>query len=399
MRRTAILAVVVFVGVVLAGGVVADETGHETESAVVELECAFPFEVEDGGGHSVTVEEEPDEVVVLAPNTAQHMWEIGAEEKVTGMPVNQFTAYLEGSDERTNVVDDVGMPIQEEVVALEPDLVIAASVIPGDTVESLRDAGLTVYHSPVLTSPDDMLAEVETVGQLVGECEGAEGTVEETRETFEAIENAVAGEDRPTVYYDLGFPWTVGEGTLEHQLITMAGGENIALEADEPGYFEISEEVIAEEDPEWLVVSEDMGIPDVTAIQESTAVEEDQVIEVNSNFISQHGPRNVIPLEQMAEAFHPEAMAALGEADDADDVADDADGVDDADDADDEPPADDADDESPTDDTDGVDDEPPADDTDGVDDVADVDDDGVGFAVGAAVAALIGLALVARTRR
>ncbi|SDJ49659.1 iron complex transport system substrate-binding protein [Halovenus aranensis] len=310
MHRTDVFVLVAVVaGLVLAGGVVAADSGPET-STTTQLSCEFPQEVEDGGGETVTVEQEPEDVVVLAPNNAQHMWEIGAKDKVVGMPVNQFTSYLNGSEERTNVVDERGFPVTEEVVNLEPDLVIAADIISEDTVTQLRNAGLTVYQSPLLTGVEDMLSEVERVGQLVGECEGASETVEETRQRMSEIANAVADEEAPTVYYDLGFPFTVGEGTLENELITMAGGDNIASEAGE-SYFQISEEVVATNDPEWLVLRQGAPIPDVTAIQESTAVQEDQIIRVNPNYISQHGPRNVIPLRQMAEAFHPDAMAEL----------------------------------------------------------------------------------------
>lgn len=331
MHRASIVVVAVLVAVASTGGIVAAASdaggmvadGGATVSAPApdagvaatagQDACDFPVDVEDGGGTTVSLDEEPEDVVVLAPNNAQHMWEIGAKDKVVGMPVNAFTAYLDGSEERTNVVDDQGFPVPEEVIALEPDLVIAANIISEDTITQLRDAGLTVYHSPLLTSVEDMYTEVETVGQLVGECEGATQTVEETRAQITEIENAVADEESPTVFYNLGFPFTVGEGTLEHELITKAGGENIALEANSSGYFQISEEVIVENDPEWIVTSEALGVPDSTAIQESTAVEQDQIIEINSNFISQHGPRNVIPLEQMATAFHPEAIAALEE--------------------------------------------------------------------------------------
>lgn len=400
MNRTSVLFVVVVVtGFALAGGfvagsAVADETVSEgvvlgDAADEEETTCEFPLEKEDGGGETVTVEEEPEEVVVLAPGTAQYVWEIGAQEKVTGMPVNPFTAYLDGSEDRTHVVDENGIPVEEEVVGLEPDLVIAGDIIPEESVESLRDAGLTVYHSGTLLTVEDMYGEIERIGQLVGECEGAAETRDETRATVEDITDAVADEEPTTVYYDIGFPFTVGEGTIENELLQLAGAENIALAAEEPGYFEISEEIIADNDPEWLVISEGAEVPDVTAIQESTAVEEDRIVEVNPDFVSQHGPLLVVPLEQMAEAFHPEAMAETGDptptpAPDDGDEADELTPTPDSDDGD------DADEPTPT---------PAPDDGDDVTVVDEVDDDGAGFGVGVAVAALLALAFAVRVGR
>ena len=315
-RALVALLVVLAAGPAAAGSVVADgSTGlHATDAAPSlaaneQSECSFPVETEDNTGQTVTVEEEPEEVVVLAPGAAQHMWEIGAEEKVVGMPVNRFTAYLEGSEERTNVVGEFGQPNQEEVVALEPDLVLAPNVISEEAVTSLRDAGLTVYHSPIANSVDDVYGELDRVGQLVGACEGAEETITEMQNTVTMIEKAVADEEQPRVFYDLGGGWTAGENTLENDLITRAGGANIATAAEESGYFQLSEEVLVAEDPEWIVTHEGRELSEIAGLEESTAMQNDQIVEVNSNFISQHGPRNVIPLEGMAEAFHPEAMA------------------------------------------------------------------------------------------
>jgi len=88
-------------------------------------------------------------------------------------------------------------------------------------------------------------------------------------QTLSDVEETVADEPALTVYYDFGFPFTVGSD------------------------FQINEEVITAEDPDWIIIPEGGEVPDTPGLQESTAVENDQIIEVNSNFISQHGPRNV----------------------------------------------------------------------------------------------------------
>ena len=307
------LMVVLAAGPALGGGLAAAPAdGTVTTGALSDdpVECEFPVEVEDATGETVIVEEEPEDVVVLAPSAAQHMWEIGAEDKVVGMPVNPFTAYLEGSEDRVNVVNQDGEVDQEQVVGLEPDLVLAPNVIPEETVESLRDADQTVYRSPLANSVDDVYGEVETVGLLTGEFESAAQVTAEMQGQVDAIEAAVAEEENPRVFYVLfGDTWTAGSNTLENDIITRAGGENIATASDEFEYFQISQEIIEEQDPEWLIIQEGAEVPDIAPVQESTAVANDQIIEVDPNLISQHGPRNVVPMTAMAEAFHPDAMA------------------------------------------------------------------------------------------
>jgi iron complex transport system substrate-binding protein len=387
MQRLLVAVLVVLAaGPAAVGGVAADgniavdgDRASAADVASAQQECEYPLELTDATGETVVIEEEPEEVVVTAPNAAQYLWDIGAREKVTGMPVNFFTSYLEGSEERTNVVGEQGAVVQETVVDLDPDLVLAPNVTAQENIQGLRDAGLTVYHYPLATDLENVQELVRQSGQLVGECEGANEVVTDMQETIETIENAVADEERPTVFYNLGFPFTAGSNTVEHDIITTAGGENLAADVDS-GYFQISEEVLAAEDPEWIIISAGTELPDVAGIQESTAVQEDQIIEVNANFLNQHGPRTMIPLEQFAEAFHPEAIAEARATPTPTPTV---------------TPT-----ETPTDDvtpTETMADETPTD-VDATETPSD-GDDGAGFAIGAALAAIAVLAVVGRRRR
>jgi iron complex transport system substrate-binding protein len=370
------------VGGVAADGSIAVDGDHGASAADVasaQPECEYPLEVTDATGETVVIEEEPEEVVVTAPSAAQHLWDIGAREKVTGMPVNFFTSYLEGSEERTNVVGEQGAVVQETVVDLDPDLVLAPNVTAQENIQGLRDAGLTVYHYPLATDLENVQELVRQSGQLVGECEGANEVVTDMQETIETIENAVADQDEPTVFYNLGFPFTAGSNTVEHDIITTAGGENLAADVDS-GYFQISEEVLAAEDPEWIIILAGTELPDVAGIQESTAVQEDQIIEVNANFLNQHGPRTMIPLEQFAEAFHPEAIAEARATPTPTPTVTPTETP-----ADDPTPTETMADETPTD-VEAT--ETPSD-----------GDDGAGFAIGAALAAIAALAVIGQRRR
>ena len=370
------------VGGVAADGSIAVDGDHGASAADVasaQPECEYPLEVTDATGETVVIEEEPEEVVVTAPSAAQHLWDIGAREKVTGMPVNFFTSYLEGSEERTNVVGEQGAVVQETVVDLDPDLVLAPNVTAQENIQGLREAGLTVYHYPLATDLENVQELVRQSGQLVGECEGANEVVTDMQETIETIENAVADQDEPTVFYNLGFPFTAGSNTVEHDIITTAGGENLAADADS-GYFQISEEVLAAEDPEWIIILAGTELPDVAGIQESTAVQEDQIIEVNANLLNQHGPRTMIPLEQFAEAFHPEAIAEARATPTPTPTVTPTETP-----ADDPTPTETMADETPTD-VEAT--ETPSD-----------GDDGAGFAIGAALAAIAALAVIGQRRR
>jgi len=423
MRRVhaALLAVLAFGlilgGTAVAGGVDAGVTDsadtqpgyavdHPQQGAVAStaVECSYPVEVTDATGETVNVTEEPEEVVALGASDAQVLWALDADEKVTGLPMTGATAYLEnravrpGGEERTDIAGDFG-PVVEEVVSLDPDLVVAASAMFPDDVQAIRDAGLTVYHAENEQTLEDVYSYIEQVGQLVNACDEAEQTVAEMQDTVGFIEGAVADEERPSVYYAQvpGEGWTAGQGTVEHDMITTAGGENVGAELGVEFYDQVSEEGIVAQDPDWIVVSEGSGdLPE--SLSTTTAVQEDQIVEVDANAISQPGPRMTEPLETMAEAFHPGALDAA-----RDNGSDDADnGSDDSDDDGDNGADDDTDDGSGSGD-DGGDDgstDDGGDDgsTDDGGDDGSTDDDGTGLTVVAALVALSALVVAMRQR-
>jgi len=272
------------------------------------VDCTFPVTVTDATGTEVTVDEEPDRIVALAPSAAQQLWAVGARDRVVGLPVTEYTDYLDGRENATNVVGDDGQPIREAVVGLEPDLVLAPNVIQNETVTPLREAGLTVYRYGEARSTEDVFAEVERTGRLVGEFETAAAISAEMEGTVDAVRDAVAGADRPRVYYALGDGWTAGNETFIGDLIATAGGDNVATAAGIERYAPISQEVLADVDPEVLVVHEGSPVPRNPALNNSTAIRTDSVVRVEANFINQPGPRTLVPLREMATTFHPDAV-------------------------------------------------------------------------------------------
>ena len=340
-RRALVLATVV----VLAVG-----TGAVVPGAVAaQDDCTFPVTATDATGTDVTLDEEPEEIVVTGASAAQTVWELGEEDRVVGMPVGpgQGTDTLDGADDRTHVLEGVHVDA-EQIVDLDPDLVIAPGITAEEDVEELRDLGLTVYYEGDAESIADVQENVRTTGDLIGACEAADETVEWMDETLDRVDEAVEDEDRPTVYYWLGEGFTAPAGSFQHDLLERAGARNAAANMTMDGWALSDEEQIVEEDPEYLLLQEGDDVPDSEAIQATTAVQEDNVIVVDRNDWNQDAPRVVLAVEQIAEQLHPAAFeatdaptddATTDAADDAttgatddtaatdDDAADDADGT------------------------------------------------------------------------
>ncbi|MFB6073667.1 MAG: PGF-CTERM-anchored ABC transporter substrate-binding protein [Haloarculaceae archaeon] len=288
---------------------VRDQTGAQNGT-----DCSFPLTVTDATGSEVTIPEAPDRVIALQPSDAQIMWGIGARDQVVGLPRNQYTAYLADrahladGENRTDVKNDDLTVNVEAVVDAQPDLVLAANATSPSTVATLRRANITVYHFGGVTSLEGIYEQINRSGRLTGNCEGAARTVSEMRANVTAIRQAVQGRERPDVLY-VFFGYTTGSGTYIDDLIETAGGNNVMADAGLEGFRQANPETVLEQDPEVIVYPSDASVPSGSPYNQTTALAENRTVEVNSNYVSQPGPRVVRPLRTMARAFHPDAFA------------------------------------------------------------------------------------------
>lgn len=297
------------VSVVLLLAVVIPAVAAGGSAAGTPAECSYPVTMTDATGTEVTVSEAPTRVVTLGPSAAQTMWELGAQDKVVG--VSKYASYLEGAAAKTNISGGgQTFVVAEKVVAANPDIVLAPDIIPNATVAKLRNAGLTVFKFREATSIAAVIRKTERTGRLAGECPAATDRIDRMESELDTIAEAVEGTDRPRVLY-VFFGYTAGEGTFLDEIITTAGGENVAATAGISGYSQLNQEVVVQQNPEWIVLnSGSPTVPKTAAYNGTYAVKHDQVVVVDRNLISQPAPRIIQPIRKLVRSFHPEAYAA-----------------------------------------------------------------------------------------
>ncbi|QKY18925.1 ABC transporter substrate-binding protein [Halolamina sp. CBA1230] len=315
--RTTLLIVLctLLAGVAPAGAVGAEApTTHAVDDAAFQQEapeCSYPFTATDATGTEVTVEEAPETVTTLGPSEAQTMWEIGGKEQVVGLGSN--ADYLAGADSRTNVSASGFGYSTEVVVGTEADLVLAANIVPPETVTALRDAGMTVYKFRAASSIEDVANKTTLVGQLTGNCEGAAETNEWMTANVETAQDVTADVDRPELLVPLGASSLAGGGTFINSMVEAAGGTNLAVEAFNSSYpYQVSDETIVELNPEMLVLQEGSeDLIDQQPYSVTTAGENDASVIVNGDYLSQPAPRSVVyTTRNLTEGFHPDAAAS-----------------------------------------------------------------------------------------
>jgi iron complex transport system substrate-binding protein len=286
----------------------ADAACAATPAALVATPVAdFPLTVTDAAGRSVSILEQPEEVVSLAPSNTEILFALGVEDRIAA--VDEYSDYPAAVEE-IPTIGDYADPDLESIVAFEPELVLATAVHAATIVPRLEALGIPA----VVIEPADLAATLDsiaTVGALTGANEAATALVCALQARVDAVEAAVAGAPPPRVFFELSPDlYSAGEGTFIDDLITRAGGENIVAASLGP-WPQLGAEAVIEANPEVILLADhEAGVtPESVAArpgwQVVSAVENERVIALDTDLVVRPGPRVVDGLEAIARALHP----------------------------------------------------------------------------------------------
>jgi iron complex transport system substrate-binding protein len=268
------------------------------------------LELVDGLGRSVSLPKIPEKIVSLAPSNTELLFAVGAGAQVVGR--DEFSDYPPEAKNLASVGGSMGKYSYEQISALQPDLVLAAEINTPEQVKALEDLHLTVYY---LSNPKDlngMFDNILIVGKLTGRGAEAETLVAKLKSRVKAVEDLVKPGGTPVkVFYELdgsdpSKPWTSGKGSFVDQLITMAGGVNVASSVGE-GWMQLSQEALILADPDVILLGDAAyGIAPGSVAQRAgwgqiSAVVNNRIYTFDDNLVSRPGPRLVDGLEAIVK--------------------------------------------------------------------------------------------------
>jgi len=192
----------------------------------------------DGLGREVKLDSPAQRIVSLAPSNTEILFALGAGSQVVGR--DELSDYPKEAKAIPSVGGSMGDFSEEAILALKPDLVLAAGLNSPDLVASLEKLGLTVCSLSNPKTFEDLYKNLEIVAQLTGhEKEAAELNKSLKARVAAVDEKIMPLSSRPVVFFELDAtdplaPWTAGPGTFIDQLIVRAGGVNAGakLEGD-----------------------------------------------------------------------------------------------------------------------------------------------------------------------
>lgn len=268
--------------------------------------------VVDDLGRSVNIEKIPQRIVSLAPSNTEILFALGLREKVVG--VTEHCNYPPEALDKEKI-GGFSTPDIEKVVALQPDLILAADIHSKEVIPALEERGLTVF-ALVPENLDGTLEDIQMAGEITGKEEEASELVKQMENRIKVITDKTENlQERPNVFYITWHEplWTSGSGTFIHELIDKAGGVNIFQDVIEHKAVDI--ELVIARNPEIIIACSGHGeakdepfewAKSEPRLQAIEARKNNRIHQIDADLVSRSGPRIIDALEWFAYFIHPE---------------------------------------------------------------------------------------------
>jgi iron complex transport system substrate-binding protein len=267
------------------------------------------------GGLSPPIQGLPEgkmRIVSLAPSVTEMLFVLGVGDSVVGV-----TSRCDYPPEakRIEPVGGFGTPNVETLLALSPDLVVAAGFERSEALRPLRASGIRVLEVK-MHKLDDVFQALRQIGEAVGKSPRASEIIEgiqAERKDVAAQYGNIPPDRLPRVFVEL---WddpltTVGGASFLDDVIAWAGGVNVAHELPQP-HPRVSPEKVIEWNPDVIVVAHMTRGGDATArIAERigwsglTAVKNGRIVrDIPPDLLLRPGPRLIEGVKALAHRLH-----------------------------------------------------------------------------------------------
>ncbi|MFO7802266.1 MAG: cobalamin-binding protein [Desulfovermiculus sp.] len=293
----------VVLGLVLCWVLVSSQSGAEARTVTDEL------------GRTLELPADIGRIVSLAPSITESVFAVGRGESLVG--VTRYSDYPGQAQSLPSVGSYVNLNV-EKIVSLQPDLCLATKDgNPYPVIRQLEQAGIPVYA----LDPRDLPAVMDTLlklGQLLDAQDKAQEVVAQMRRELQELQALVDQvTDRPKVFFQIGISpiVSVGTDTFIHELITLAGGVNVA--AGSVQYPRYSREDVLVFNPDLILINsmskeEDLVQAEIDRWQEFPqidAVADSRIHSLDASLFNRPTPRLTRALRTLVHLFHPQVAA------------------------------------------------------------------------------------------
>ncbi|MGI3429097.1 vitamin B12 ABC transporter substrate-binding protein BtuF [Providencia stuartii] len=244
-------------------------------------------------------------VISLSPANTELAYAAGLGESL--IAVSAYSDYPAEAKQLEQVSDWQGLNV-ERIVALKPDLILAwRGGNPQRPLDQLAALGIPIiYFDP--QSVEEVISAIEQLAKYSPQPQIAQQSVLSMREQLNQLKQRYAQQERPKkrVFIQLGTQplFSTGSNTIQNDIVSMCGGENIFANSAVP-WPQVSREQVIARQPEMIVMTgtetQETAVRQFWQTQLSIPI-----IRLNEDWFHRAGPRVVLAAQSLCEQLHSE---------------------------------------------------------------------------------------------
>ncbi|MDD5692030.1 MAG: cobalamin-binding protein [Candidatus Omnitrophica bacterium] len=193
--------------------------------------------------------------ISLAPSTTEILFALGLNEEIVG--VSTYCNYPPEVKGKVKV-GSFSSPSMEKIIALKPDHIFCTGLEQAPVITQLRQLNFKVYVSDP-TSMEELFDSIREIGKLTNRSAEAIALTQRLQDEVATVTSKaqlIPLDKRVRVFIEIWHEplMTAAGGSIVDELITLAGGINIAHDLPRP-YCNISSEKVISLDPQCIIMA------------------------------------------------------------------------------------------------------------------------------------------------
>jgi len=250
--------------------------------------------------------------ITLAPSTTEILFALGLDDEIVG--VSSYCNYPIRAKSKEKV-GEFSHPNIEKILSLKPNYVFCTGLEQTPIIAELKRQNLKVYVSDP-KNVQELFNSIRDIGKITGKEKTAESLIKNMKqETEEVISKVklIPQDKRLKVFIEI---WhdpltTAGKGSFIDELITLAGGINIAYDTKR-AFSIFSQEEVIRRNPDCIILAymdkekSSKLLGGRFGWSKITAVENNRIYnDINPDLLLRPGPRVVQGLKEIYKRLYP----------------------------------------------------------------------------------------------
>lgn len=262
----------------------------------------------------------PARYISLAPSTTEILFALGLDEEIVG--VSSFCDYPAKALDKQKV-GDFSHPNIEIILSLKPDYIFCTGLEQAPVIDSLQRLNLKVYIGDP-ANMGELLITIQDIGKITHKEKEAQKLIEDMQGQLREISSKVdlvPLQNRPKVFIEI---WhdpltTFGKGSFVDELVSLAGGINIAHDAKR-AYSIFSPEEVIKRNPDFIfltymggkekpadILAHRFGWKDIAAVKNKRVYND-----IDENLLLRPGPRVVLGVKALYKRLYEKSSLTDG---------------------------------------------------------------------------------------